>query len=515
MTLTVAGSDATAPTPNVRFGTAQGRWVLTAVVLASGLAGIDASAVNITLPAIGRDFHVGFAALQWTVNAYGVTLAALILLGGAIGDQYGRRRVMEVGCIWFAAASLLCAVAPTAPLLIGARALQGVGAALVVPASLAIIQASFAPDDRGRAVGAWAGFAGVATAIAPFLGGWLVEAVGWRWVFLINPPLAVGVVSICRRHVPETRDPAARGASDLRGAVLCVIGLAGITYATIAAPTAGAALPVVAAAVTGVAALLLLMPAERRVTSPMLPLRIFRSRQFSAANVVTFIIYAAFNGSLFLLVVELQVVGGFSPVLAGAALLPITLLMLMFAARSGRLASRIGPRLQMSVGPLVVGAALLLLARLPSHPSYLAEILPILAVYGVGLVVLVAPLTAAVMAAAPAESSGIASGVNNAIARTAGLVAVAALPALTGITGQTYAEPARYLHAFHVAMFICAGLTVVGGAVAAATVRAQPRLPVFERQRPARQADNTPNTALVMACCPGGSASTTGSDAVR
>ena len=358
------GAIAQTPEP-LHVSSAGGRWVLLASILGSGLAGIDATVVNVALPAIGRDFHTDFAALQWTVSAYSLTLASLILLGGSLGDRYGRRRVFCIGVAWFAIASLLCGLAPTASLLIAARALQGIGGALLTPGSLAMIQASFAPEDRGRAIGAWSGIGGVATAIGPFLGGYLVEAASWRWVFLINVPLAVVVIVVAQRHVPETRDHTVTGGVDALGAALGAIGLAGVTYALIEAPTKGAgSAAVLTSTVVGVLALGAFVVAEARQRSPMLPLSVFRSRQFSAANAVTFLVYGAFVGVLFLLVVQLQVVGGFSPIAAGTALLPITVIMLLFLARSGQLATRIGPRLQMSVGPLIIAAGLLLIAEL-------------------------------------------------------------------------------------------------------------------------------------------------------
>src|SRR4051812_45343042 len=315
-------SEPVRPEP-LHVSSAGGRWVLLASILGSGLAGIDATVVNVALPAIGRDLDTDFAALQWTVSAYSLTLASLILLGGSLGDRYGRRRVFCIGVFWFAIASLLCGLAPTAPLLIAARALQGVGGALLTPGSLAMIQASFAPEDRGKAIGAWSGIGGVATAIGPFVGGYLVEAASWRWVFLINAPLAVVVVLVAQRHVPETRDHTVTGGVDALGAALGAIGLAGVTYALIEAPTkGGGSAAVLTSTVVGVLALGAFVVAEARQRSPMLPLNVFRSRQFSAANAVTFVVYGAFVGVLFLLVLQLQVVGGVSPIVAGGGVVP-------------------------------------------------------------------------------------------------------------------------------------------------------------------------------------------------
>jgi EmrB/QacA subfamily drug resistance transporter len=466
--------DRSAPAPAglVSYGSAKGRWVLLATILGSGLAGIDATVVNVALPAIGKDLGVGFAALQWTITAYTLTLASLILLGGALGDRYGRRRVFVVGVIWFACASLLCGLAPGASWLIAARALQGVGAALLTPGSLAMIQASFVPADRARAIGAWSGLGGVATAIGPFLGGWLIIVASWRWVFLINLPLAVVVVLVARRHVPETRDPTASGRIDLLGAVLAVIGLAGVTYAIIEIPDQGAgSFAVVGAAVVGVLAMVAFGVAESRQSHPMLPLSIFRSRQFSAANAVTLLVYGAFGGIFFLLAVQLQVVAGYSALGAGVALLPITVVMLLLSARAGQLAQRIGPRLPMSLGPLVCAAGVLMMRRIGPQADYLTDVLPAVTVFALGLSLLVAPLTATVLAAVDARHAGVASGVNNAVARAAGLIAVAALPVLAGISGDDYTNPQTFQSGFQVALLIAAGLLVAGSLLSLATIR--------------------------------------------
>jgi EmrB/QacA subfamily drug resistance transporter len=466
-----SSASATAPAP-IRFGSSTGRWVLLASILGSGLAGIDATVVNVALPAIGADLKVDFAALQWTITAYTLTLASLILLGGALGDRYGRKRVFITGVIWFATASLLCGLAPNAGSLIAARALQGVGGALLTPGSLAMIQASFAPADRARAIGAWSGLGGVATAVGPFLGGWLIQVASWRWVFLINAPLAVIVVLVASRHVPETRDPNATGKVDVAGASLGALGLAGLTYAIIEAPAGGIAAPaVLVAGALGVAALTGFVFAEARQRHPMLPLSIFSSAQFSAANAVTFAVYAAFGGTFFLLVVQLQVVSGFSPLGAGTALLPVTVVMLLLSARGGQLAARIGPRLPMSVGPLVCCAGLLLMLRIGRHAQYLTDVLPAVGVLGLGLALLVAPLTATVLAAVQAQHAGLASGVNNAVARAAGLIAVAALPAVAGLSGAGYTNPTTFQHGFRIAVSISAVLLVLGSVIAATTIR--------------------------------------------
>jgi EmrB/QacA subfamily drug resistance transporter len=456
----------------VHLGTATGRWVLLACVLGSGIAGIDSTVVNIALPDIGRDLHATFASLQWTITAYTLTLASLILLGGSLGDRFGRRRMFVIGIAWFAVASLLCALAPSAITLIAARALQGIGGALLTPASLAIIQASFAEKDRAKAIGAWSGFSGTAAAIAPFLGGWLVQAGSWRWVFLINPPLALLVIAIARRHVPETRDPTATGRIDVLGSLLGVVGLGGITAGIIAASDHRiASVVVVGPALVGVIGLLAFVVVERREKHPMLPLALFRSMQFSAANAVTFLLYGALSGALLLLVIELQTVSGFSPLEAGAALLPITVVTMLLSARFGALAQRIGPRLPMAIGPVICCAGLVVIARMPAHMTYIRDVLPAVTVFGLGLAVFVAPLTATVLGAVPSSRAGIASGVNNAVARAASLIAVAAIPVIVGLTGDTYTEPARFLVAFREAIWICVGLLAAGGVLAALTIR--------------------------------------------
>ncbi len=454
----------------VRLDEPRGRWVLLATVLCSGMAMLDGTVVNIALPALGRDLGAGFAGLQWTVNGYTLTLASLILLGGSLGDRYGRRRVFVIGTCWFAAASLLCAVAPTTGLLIAARMLQGVGGALLTPGSLAIISASFRQEDRARAIGAWTGLGGVAGAIGPFVGGALVD-ISWRLVFLINLPLAAGVVAVAVRHVPESRDEEQGDPHlDLAGALLGTVGLAGTTYALVAYGGAGWTAGVLAAAGAGVGGLVAFVVVERRSPHPMLPVDIFTDRQFTAANLVTFAVYAALSGLFFLLVVHLQVVAGLSPIASGAALLPVTACMLLLSARGGALATRIGPRWPMTVGPLVCAGAVLLLRRIGPGASYVADVLPGAVLFGLGLSLTVAPLTSTALAAAPARHVGVASGVNNAVARAAGLLAVAVLPVVAGISGNDYRDPAAFAPGFRTALLVAAGLLVVGGLLALLTV---------------------------------------------
>lgn len=457
--------------PAITFASRRGRWVLVATILGSGIAGLTATVVNVALPAIGRDLDTTTAGLQWILNGYLLPLAALILLGGSLGDRFGRRRVFLVGVVWFAAASALCGLAPNISTLVVARALQGMGAALLAPGSLAILQASFAPGDRARAIGAWSGLGGVATAVGPLLGGYLVEQGSWRWVFLLNLPLAVAVIVVTRRYVPETLDPTVTGEIDIAGGLLGAVGLGGVTYALIEAPGRGATSPLVMlAGVAGVVGLVGFVAAERRRRHPLLPLDIFTSRQFNGANFMTLAMYAALGGMFFLLATYLQTSLGYSPVESGLALMPVTLLLLALSARAGVLASRIGPRLPMTLGPLVVGAGLALMARIQPGSSYRATVLPAAVVFGLGLALTVAPLTATVLAAADERHAGVASGVNNAVARVAQLLAVAALPVVAGITGDDFTDPAAFASGFRTAAFVTAALAVVAAAVSWATI---------------------------------------------
>ncbi len=455
------------------FASAPGRWLLVVAVAGSGMAFLDGTVVNVALPKIGEDFGAATSSLQWILNGYLLTLASLILLGGSLGDRFGRRRVFVLGVGLFTAASLLCAVAPSAEFLIAARMLQGIGGALLTPGSLALIEASFRPADRARAIGAWSGLGGVATAFGPLLGGYLIGAISWRAIFLINLPIGIFVAWAATEHVPESRDPMAPRRVDLRGAVLAALGLAGTTYALIEAPGKGASAAVLVAGVGGLLALAAFFWAETRAPNPMLPLGIFRSRQFSAANAVTFVVYAALGGFFFLLVAFLQISMGYTPIEAGAASLPVTLIMLALSARSGALAQRIGARLPLTVGPLVIAAGLLMMTTIDPGSSYLTGILPAIVVFGLGLTLVVAPVTATVLAAAPANHSGIASGVSNAVARVGSLLAVAVLPVAAGITGDSFYDPRTMTDGFHTAMVICAALAAAGGAIAWLTISSE------------------------------------------
>jgi EmrB/QacA subfamily drug resistance transporter len=458
------------PSSGLAFESSGGRWLLGVAVGGSGLAFLDGTVVNVALPDIGRDLGASTSALQWILNGYLLTLASLILLGGSLGDRYGRRRVFVLGVGLFTFASLLCAVAPSTDLLIGARLIQGVGGALLTPGSLAIIEASFRPGDRARAIGAWSGLGGVAGAIGPLVGGYLIGAVSWRAIFLINLPIGIFVAWAARRHMPESSDPSSTGPLDLRGAALAALGLAGTTYALIEAPGKGASAAILVTGIGGLLALAAFFAGERRSPNPMLPLEIFRSRQFSAANGVTFVVYAALGGFFFLLVSFLQISMGYTPIEAGAASLPVTALMLVFSARSGALAQRIGARIPLTAGPLIIAAGLLLMLRINPGDSYVSAVLPAVIVFGLGLTLVVAPVTATVLAAADTRHSGIASGVNNAVARVAGLLTVAVLPAVAGLSGEGFYDPAKMTDGFHMGMAVCAVLAAIGGVLAWFTI---------------------------------------------
>jgi len=454
--------------------------VLAATVLGSGMAFLDGTVVNVALPAIGRDLDAGLSGLQWTLDAYLLTLGALLLLGGALGDRYGRRRLFEVGLVSFSIASALCGLAPNMGLLIAARAVQGIGGALLVPASLALLSASFAPDERGRAVGAWSGLAGAFSAIGPFLGGWLVDTASWRWVFLINLPVAALTIWVVRAHVPESRSTVTGGQLDVAGAAAVTIGLGGVVFALIEGTAVGASPLVLVAAVVGVAALLAFPLVERSRAEPLVPLELFRSRQFSGANATTFAVYGAFAGALFLFVLQLQQGMGYSALEAGSAMLPVTVLLLVLSAPAGRLGQRLGPRLPMTVGPLVAGAGLLLLSRVGPGGAYPTAVLPAVVVFGIGLALTVAPLTAAVMAAVEERHLGVGSGVNNAVARMGGLLSVALLPLVAGLRGVDPGTPA-FAAGVSDALRISAAVCALGGLVAFTSVRrSTPARPVSQ-----------------------------------
>ncbi len=435
---------------------------MAAATLGSGLTLLDGTVVNVALRTIGDDLDASLSQLQWITNGYLLSLASLVLIGGSLGDRLGRRRVFIIGTIWFALASLMCGLAPTAEVLIAARVLQGIGGALLTPGSLAMIQGAFRDEDRSRAIGAWSGLGGIAAALGPLVGGLLIEHASWRWIFLINLPLAALTVWLALHWVPETRDPRAHGRFDLGGAALAALALAGVTWALTDAggPATGWAAGV------GLLAAVAFVVWERRVPDPMVHLGLFAERTFSAANAMTLVVYAALGAILFFLVLQLQTVGGYTPLQAGLSTLPITACMLLLAARGGALAQRIGPRIPMTVGPVVMATGTLWLLGVGPDVTWWRDVAPGLTVFGLGLALMVAPLTATVLAAAPDGGAGIASGINNAVARAGSLLAVAALPMAVGLAGNDYRDPTRLDPAYGSAMIACAVLLVVGGLVA-------------------------------------------------
>ncbi|MGI5212906.1 DHA2 family efflux MFS transporter permease subunit [Plantactinospora sp. CA-290183] len=480
-------ADSSAP---LRLGTAAGRGTLLAAVLASGMVFLDSTVVNVALPHLGAELHASTSGLQWTLDGYLLTLAAFVLLGGALGDRLGRRRVFLFGVLAFTAASVLCGAAQSVEWLVAARFLQGLGGALLTPGSLALLQSSFHPDDRGRTIGAWSGLAGVSTALGPFLGGWLIDALSWRWIFFINLPFAVVVILVALRWTPESRaDTAQRSRFDVSGSLLGALGLAGITYALVEAPQLGAgAWQVVGAALLGVAAAVAFVLLERhRNAAAMLPPALFASRLFRVLNVYTLLVYAALTGFTFFFSVYLQNVVGYSALKTGLATLPLTILLLVGSARAGALASRIGPRLPLTIGPVLAAGGLLLLHGIDRGASYWVAILPGMTLFGLGLTMVVAPLTASVLAAAADRFAGAASGLNNAASRVGGLLAVSGLPLLVGLSGAGYRMPGELTSAYRAAVLWCAGLLVAGAALAGVLVQRPGREP-----RPSRPCPSLP-----------------------
>jgi EmrB/QacA subfamily drug resistance transporter len=446
----------------VRLSEPAGRWVLLVTALGSGLVLLEGTVVNVALPALGSDLDASMGGLQWTVNAFTLTLSALLLLGGALGDRFGRRRVYLVGAAWFGLASLLCGAAQSMGWLIAARILQGVGGALIVPGSLALIQGSFHPDDRSRAVGWWAGVSGVAGAAGPIVGGGLIDVAGWRWVFFINVPLAMVLALLLIAHVPESRNSGPPRRFDIGGALLAALALAGLTYALTQSRDGGWA---TAAGLAGMAVFAAFLLVEHRSSAPMLPLRLFSSRQFSAANLASFFAYGGLAGMFFLMPVQLQIITEYSAWEAGLTLLPLTVLTLVLSPYGGELTTRLGARRPLAAGALSCTVAALLATRIGADASYVSDVLPVVVLTGVGVPLITPPITTVVLSAVPEGRAGIASAVSNGVARVAGLVVVAALPLLAGLPQDIAESPAALDRGFGTSMVICAGLFFAGGLV--------------------------------------------------
>ena len=463
----------------LQLDSGRGRAALIATVAASAMGQLDATVVNVALPHISTDLGVDVSALQWVLTGYLVTLASLILLGGALGDRYGRRRVFLIGTVWFAIASVLCAAAQGVGLLIASRILQGVGAALLTPGSLAILQASFTKDDRARTVGAWSALGGVAGALGPFIGGWLVDGPGWRWAFLFNVPVAVAVV-LCSKSIPETRDEHDTQL-DVRGAAIAVVTLATMTLVLTESRPRGWGDPVVViGAIVVVGGIVGFVLHIQRAASPLVPPQLFADRTFTTTNVATFALYAAIGVTFFFVAYQLQVAAGWSALASGSALLPATVLMLLGSARSGALAQRIGPRVQLTAGPLILAAGLLALSRIGTDPSWIRDVLPGATLFGLGLVTFVAPLTATVMGAVHVDHVSIASGVNNAIARTATLTALAIIPVVAGLTTAT--DPDTVTDAYRIGLVIAAVCAAAAAPIAFVGLAPSPPLRTSPRR---------------------------------
>ena len=426
---------------------------------------LTATVVNVALPALGTALGAGTAEIQWILNGYLLSLASLILIGGSLGDRYGHRRMFVIGTAGFAVTSALCAAAPDVRWLIVFRVAQGAAAALLMPESLAIIESVFHPDDRGRAIGAWSALGGVAAAVGPLLGGWMIDAAGWRSIFLLVVPFAAAVVVVGLTRIPDTRARADEPL-DAEGSATAFLALGLLTYALVRGAAEGFGQPwVLAAAIAGATAAGAFFWIEARSAHPMVPLGMFADRGFAAGNAVTFVVYAALGGNFFLLVVYLQVGLGYTALAAGAALLPITALMLALSARAGEYAQRHGAKGPLTVGPLLVAGGLALMAWIDPGDRYLVSVFPAVVVFGLGLATTVAPVTSLVLAAAPEGREGTASGINNAISRTAQLVAVALVPAVAGIAGGNLADSPALVAGFPRATLAMAAIAAMGGAL--------------------------------------------------
>jgi len=489
------------------------RWTLVATILASGIIFLDSTVVNVALPAIDRQLNAGLSGLQWIVDSYVLTLASLLILGGSLGDRYGRRQMMLIGLIGFGLLSAACGLSPSIAWLIGARLLQGVAGALLVPGSLAILQATFPKGEaRGRAIGQWSGWSGIMAVIGPLLGGWVVDRFSWHWIFFINIPIILLGIYLMLRYVPESRDQDAAQKIDWLGAATVTLGLGGLAYGLIEGPVAGWSSPLVIIALLGGASALGLFPfIEQKTLGPMVPLSLFKSQDFSGANLATLGVYSGFSGMTFFLVIYLQNVMGYSALNAGLVLAPISLFMLVFSPIFGRLAGRYGPRLFMTVGPIVCSLGLLGFLRVEPDSSYWTHLLPAILVFGFGLATTVAPLTNTVISSVPERHSGVAAAFNNTVSRVSTLLAVASIgvivslsfsnalakqtqglsmdPAEKSILNRATADPTgsvdtsglrpevdralqqSYTQAFHLAMLVCASSVFSGGVIAGALIR--------------------------------------------
>jgi EmrB/QacA subfamily drug resistance transporter len=473
------------------------RFTLVAAILGSGVAAIDGTIVNVALPAVQADLGGGLQTQQWVSNAYLLTLGSLILIGGSLGDIYGRRRVFALGVGAFGILSLACAVAPTVETLIAARALQGVAGALLTPSSLAIIAAAFSERERGAAIGSWTAWGGIAVIVGPLVGGVIVDQASWRWIFAINVPLVLLTLVLVRGAVPDTPTVARR--VDVVGAGLCALGLAGVVFGLIEQPRFGWGSPVIVIALLGgVVAFGSFVVYENRASHPMLRLDLFERRNFAIANLETLAMYAGLSVLFFFLFIFLQQVAGYSALRAGLTTIPVTVTMFALSRRFGALADRYGPRLFLSAGPLIAAAGILLFVRVGLEASYMFDLLPALILFSLGLAATVAPLTATVLADADESDAGIASAINNAIARVAGLIGIAAIGAFVAseLPGDTFAPNRQSVDAFHQAILVCAALVAGGGILAAFGIE-NPRRRLNAEECPGGQLVGAPRPAVV------------------